>query len=123
LFLYPGVKWPERGIDHPSSLCVQVKESVELYLLSVTYGMLQSVLYFALNIKVQFYVWLSPFTRYAVLLAQNGLLTSLPVAIASYHNCTDKPVTCHVTVQRYCQYNMLVTSVFKVLLGDLKKWH
>jgi hypothetical protein len=30
---FPGVKWPERGVDHPSS-SAEVKERVELYLYS-----------------------------------------------------------------------------------------
>jgi hypothetical protein len=48
---------------------------------------------------------------------------SLNVASVSYHNCTDKPVNIHVTVQRHYQYYMLVTSLFRVILCDVKKWY
>jgi hypothetical protein len=30
----PGVKWPGRGVNHPSQLSAQVKERVELYICS-----------------------------------------------------------------------------------------
>jgi hypothetical protein len=31
---FPGVKWPERGVDHPPPSSAEVKERVELYLYS-----------------------------------------------------------------------------------------
>jgi len=84
---------------------------MELYLhsLSVSYGMLQNVLYF--YVEYQRDHLCKTFT----LNAQNGLLTSLLVASVSYHNCTDKQVTCHVIFQYYGQHYMLVTSLFRVL--------
>ena len=32
--LFPGVKWPGRGVNHPSTSSAEVKERVELYLYS-----------------------------------------------------------------------------------------
>jgi hypothetical protein len=29
---FPGVKWPGRGVDHPTPFSAEVKERVELYL-------------------------------------------------------------------------------------------
>jgi len=29
---FPGVKWPERGVDHPPPFTAEVKERVELYI-------------------------------------------------------------------------------------------
>ena len=29
---FPGVKWPGRGVDHPTPSSAEVKERVELYL-------------------------------------------------------------------------------------------
>jgi len=52
-----------------------------------------------LNISVNLCVRLSPLTPFCS--SQNDLLTSLPVAGVSYRNCTHKPMTCHVTIQRY----------------------
>ena len=74
---------------------------------------------FSLNIKVTFGIrpsYVTPFCS-----SRNGLLTSLPVASVSYHNCSDRPVTFHVIAQRYCQYYILVTSLFRVFLCDLKQ--
>ena len=90
---YGAVKRPGRGIDQPSPPCVQFKERVEIYLhsLSVSYGMLKSVLYFTLNIKVEFCVRFSHLTPFFS--SQNGLVMSIPVSNFIYHNCTDKPVT------------------------------
>jgi len=31
---FPGVKWPGRGVDHPPPSSAEVKEILELYLLS-----------------------------------------------------------------------------------------
>jgi len=31
---FPGVKWPERGFDHPPPFSAEVKERVQLYLYS-----------------------------------------------------------------------------------------
>jgi len=31
---FPGIKWPVRGVDHPSPSSVEVKERVGLYLYS-----------------------------------------------------------------------------------------
>ena len=31
---FPGVKQPERGVEHPPIFCAEVKERVELYLYS-----------------------------------------------------------------------------------------
>jgi len=39
----PGVKWPERGVDHPHLTSAKVKERVELYIYSLS-GPLWSVL-------------------------------------------------------------------------------
>jgi hypothetical protein len=33
---FPGVKRPERGVDHPSPSSAEVKERVELYLYSTS---------------------------------------------------------------------------------------
>ena len=121
--LYRAVKQLGRGIGHPSPYCVLVKEREELYLhsISVSYGMLQSVLYCTLFIKVNFCVRLSHLTPFCS--SQNGLQTSLPVASVSCHNCTDKPVTCHVMVKRNSRYYMLVTFLFRVLSFTVKKWY
>jgi len=73
--------------------------------------MLQSVLY--LYVEYQSDLLCKTFTRNALLLVTNGLPTSLPVASVSYHNSTDKPVTCHVMVKRYGQYYMLVTCLYR----------
>ena len=32
---FQGVKWPERGVDHPPPSSIEVKETVELYLYSL----------------------------------------------------------------------------------------
>jgi len=32
--VFPGIKWPGRGVDHPSLFSAEVKERVELYLCS-----------------------------------------------------------------------------------------
>ena len=32
--LFPGVKWPKRGVDHPPTYSAEVKERAELYLYS-----------------------------------------------------------------------------------------
>jgi len=29
---FPGVKWPGRGVDHPTPSSAEIKERVELYL-------------------------------------------------------------------------------------------
>jgi hypothetical protein len=67
-----------------------------------------------MNIKVNFCVRPSPLISFC--LSQNGLLTSLHIACVSYHNCTDKPVTCHGMVQHYCQYYMLVISFLEIFM-------
>ena len=64
---------------------------------------------------MKFCVRLSPLTP-----LQKRLLTTVPVASVSYHNCTDKLVTYHVTVQRYFHYYVMVASVFRVLLYEGK---
>jgi hypothetical protein len=61
------------------------------------------------------------FNLKAVLFVTKRSTNVIPVAIVSYNNCTEMLLKCHVTVQRYCQYNMLVTSVFRVFSGDVKK--
>jgi hypothetical protein len=71
------------------------------------------------NITVNFSVNRSHLTPFRT--SQNGLLTSLPVATVSYHNCTFEPVTCHVIFQRYCQYCILATSLFRELFCDIKQ--
>jgi len=106
--------------SHP---CAQFKERVELYLHPsvCSHGMLQTVLYLYVDYQNEYLC--KTFTHNAVLSVTNGLLTSLVVASVSYHNCINKPVTYHVTVRRYFQYYILVTSLFRVLLCDVKKWY
>jgi len=33
--LFTGVKWPERGVDHPPTSSTEVKERIELYIYSL----------------------------------------------------------------------------------------
>ena len=121
--LYRGVKRPGRHTDHPSSPGVQVKGRVDLSIHSpsVSYGLLQTVLYLYVEFQINFSVTLSHLTPFCP--SENGLLTSFLVASVSYHNCTDMLVTYHVTVQRYCECYMLVTSIIGVILCDVKKWY
>jgi len=114
--LYQVVKRPGRDFDHQSPPWSRLKKGYS-YFSAPSYGMLQSVLYFNLNIKVTF--WVRPSPHNAFMILTNRLLTSLPVASVSYHTCTDKPVTCHVMVQRYGQYYMLVTSFSEATVT----WH
>jgi len=83
------------------------------------HGILQTVLYFYFEYQIE--LLCKTFTHNAVLSVTNRLLTSLVVASVSYHNCTNKPVTHHVTVQSYFQYYIRVTSLFRVLLCDVQK--
>jgi len=70
--------------------------------------------YFYVEYQSELCVILSHLTPFCS--SQTRLLTSFPVTSFSYRICKDKPVTCHVMVQRYGQYYMLVTSLFRVFL-------
>ena len=96
-----GLNRPGRGNLRNYPPCVHVKERVELYLhsLALSYGMSQSVLHCTLNLIICVRLsHLKPFCS-----SQNRQLTSLLVASDSYHNCTGKPLKCHVIFQRYDQ--------------------
>ena len=107
---YPGVKWPERGIDHPPSSSAKVKERVELYLCSPS-GPLWPVLGWTWYLVVygSVNVWYVPKLHFFWVTLQN--METVPtnccklntVPLTLYISCLQKNMVTYFSTYRSCR--------------------